>query len=215
MKKLLILLTVFFIPYTAFAVTPSVSSDWNSFTAEVDMTNITNWFNGALVNEYDSSHTCTGADIADAYVLTVAVYNSDRVNAPAGNTFPDMAAVNTIPLSIYEPITLAPGHEGYFCFLYYDGHWTTDNATPFHYIPGGGGGGSSSIADLIESASTTLYSNLGFGLGDIIDIMKSNMFLVIGSGAGLVQTLLPFIIVLVSIALIISVIYLAFKFFRQ
>lgn len=74
---------------------------------------------------------------------------------------------------------------------------------------------STSIAGLIATASSTIFADFGFGLGDISDLMKVNMLLVMGSATGVIQQLLPFILVIVIISSIVYFIYRGFRFFKN
>jgi thiamine transporter ThiT len=56
---------------------------------------------------------------------------------------------------------------------------------------------------------------MGFTWGDVVDYMTGLLKLVIGSGLGLLQTLLPYIIALVIIGAIVYFLYRAFQFFRH
>lgn len=68
---------------------------------------------------------------------------------------------------------------------------------------------------IIETASSSLFASLGFGWDSIIAFMKSLLLLVIGSGLGLLQEMLPYIIALVVISAIVYFLYRAFRFFRH
>ena len=68
---------------------------------------------------------------------------------------------------------------------------------------------------IINAASTTFSTNLGFNWGDVITYMKGLLTLVIGSGLGLLQVLMPYIIGLVIIGAIVYFVYRAFRFFRH
>ena len=68
---------------------------------------------------------------------------------------------------------------------------------------------------IISNASSTFTSAVGFNWADVVSFMKSLLLLVIGSGLGLLQVLLPYIIALVTISAIVYFLYRAFRFFRH
>lgn len=68
---------------------------------------------------------------------------------------------------------------------------------------------------VINTASTTFTTAMGFTWADTVVYMKSLLLLVIGSGLGLLETLMPYIIALVVIAAIVYFLYRAFRFFRH
>lgn len=68
---------------------------------------------------------------------------------------------------------------------------------------------------IITNASSTFSTAVGFTWADTIVFMKSLLLLIIGSGLGLLQVLLPYIIALVIISAVVYFIYRAFRFFRH
>ena len=68
---------------------------------------------------------------------------------------------------------------------------------------------------VISNASSTFTSAVGFNWSDVVTFMKSLLLLVIGSGLGLLETLLPYIIALITIGAIVYFLYRAFRFFRH
>jgi hypothetical protein len=68
---------------------------------------------------------------------------------------------------------------------------------------------------VIQTASSTFSSNLGFGWSDVVTYMKNLLMLVIGSGLGLLETLMPYIIGLVVISAIVYFLYRGFRFFKH
>ena len=68
---------------------------------------------------------------------------------------------------------------------------------------------------IIATASSTFSTSLGFGWSDVVTFMKAQLLLIIGSGLGLLETLLPYIVALVIISAIVYFIYRAFQFFRH
>jgi hypothetical protein len=68
---------------------------------------------------------------------------------------------------------------------------------------------------IITNASTTFTTAVGFEWADVIDYMKTLLLLVMGSGLGLLQILMPYIIALVVIGAIVYFLYRAFRFFRH
>ncbi len=72
-----------------------------------------------------------------------------------------------------------------------------------------------SMDTIIANASSTFTGAVGFNWSDVTTFMKSLLLLVIGSGLGLLETLLPYIIALVTISAIVYFLYRAFRFFRH
>ncbi len=68
---------------------------------------------------------------------------------------------------------------------------------------------------IIDTASTTFTGAVGFNWSDVVAFMKTLLLLVIGSGLGLLETLLPYIIALVTISAIVYFLYRAFRFFKH
>ncbi len=68
---------------------------------------------------------------------------------------------------------------------------------------------------VISNASSTFTTAVGFNWSDVVGFMKTLLLLVIGSGLGLLETLLPYIIALVTISAIVYFLYRAFRFFRH
>jgi hypothetical protein len=67
---------------------------------------------------------------------------------------------------------------------------------------------------IINTASTTFTTSMGFNWGEVVTYMKTLLLLVIGTGLGLLETMLPYIIALVVIGAIVYFLYRAFRFFR-
>ena len=68
---------------------------------------------------------------------------------------------------------------------------------------------------VITNASSTFTTALGFSWSDVVAYMSSLLSLVIGSGLGLLQVLMPYIIGLVIIGAIVYFVYRAFRLFRH
>jgi hypothetical protein len=68
---------------------------------------------------------------------------------------------------------------------------------------------------IIATASSTFLAALGFNWASVILFMKDLLLLVIGSGLGLLESMLPYIIALVIIGAIVYFLYRAFRFFRH
>jgi hypothetical protein len=68
---------------------------------------------------------------------------------------------------------------------------------------------------VITTASTTFSSAMGFEWSAVVTYMKTLLLLVLGSGLGLLQVLMPYIIALVVIGAIVYFLYRAFRFFRH
>lgn len=71
------------------------------------------------------------------------------------------------------------------------------------------------VDTIISNASSTFTGAVGFNWADVVGFMKSLLLLVMGSGLGLLETLLPYIIALITIGAIVYFLYRAFRFFRH
>lgn len=68
---------------------------------------------------------------------------------------------------------------------------------------------------IIDTASSTFTTTTGFSLSSVVDFMTDMIVLVIGTGLGILQALLPWIVALVAIGAIVWFLFRAFKFFRH
>lgn len=68
---------------------------------------------------------------------------------------------------------------------------------------------------IITNASSTFTTAVGFQWADVVTWMKSLLLLVVGTGLGVLQVLLPYILALVVIGAIVYFLYRAFRFFRH
>ena len=68
---------------------------------------------------------------------------------------------------------------------------------------------------IIANASTTFSTALGFNWSDVVSYMSSLLSLVLGTGLGLLQQLMPYIVGLVFIGAVVYFVYRAFRFFRH
>jgi len=68
---------------------------------------------------------------------------------------------------------------------------------------------------IIDTASTTFITTTGFSLASVVDFMSDMILLVIGTGLGVLQALLPWILALVAIGAVVYLLYRAFSFFRH
>lgn len=68
---------------------------------------------------------------------------------------------------------------------------------------------------IIDSATTTFASTTGFTLASVVDFMSDLIQLVIGTGLGVLQQLLPWILALTAIGAVIYLLYRAFRFFKH
>jgi len=68
---------------------------------------------------------------------------------------------------------------------------------------------------IINSATSTFESTVGFSLASVVDFMTDMILLVIGTGLGILQSLLPWIVALVAIGAVVWFLFRAFKFFRH
>lgn len=71
------------------------------------------------------------------------------------------------------------------------------------------------MTDLISNASSTFADNLGFSWSSVVDYMLINLKLVIGTGLGVLTSLLPTIVGIVFIGAVVYFVYRAFRFFRH
>lgn len=68
---------------------------------------------------------------------------------------------------------------------------------------------------IIDNASSTIQSNLGFGLSDLLAFMKDQFLLIMGGGLGMLQGLMVYIVFLALATGVIYFLYRAFAFFRH
>lgn len=68
---------------------------------------------------------------------------------------------------------------------------------------------------IVDTASTTFYTTTGFTLASVVDFMSDLIQLVIGTGLGVLQALLPWILALVAIGAVVYLLFRAFSFFRH
>jgi len=68
---------------------------------------------------------------------------------------------------------------------------------------------------IISTATSTFETTTGFTLASTVDFMSEMILLVIGTGLGVLQALLPWILALVAIGAVIYLLYRAFRFFRH
>jgi len=68
---------------------------------------------------------------------------------------------------------------------------------------------------IIDTASTTFETTTGFTLASVVDFMGTLIITVIGTGLGVLQALLPWILALVAIGAVVYLVYRAFQFFRH
>ena len=68
---------------------------------------------------------------------------------------------------------------------------------------------------IINNASSTITSELGFGLGDLLAFMKTQFLLIMGGGLGMLQGLMVYIVFLAIATGVIYFLYRAFTFFRH
>lgn len=68
---------------------------------------------------------------------------------------------------------------------------------------------------IIDSATTTFAATTGFSLASVVTFMGSLMSQVIGTGLGVLQSLLPWILALTAIGAIVYLLFRAFRFFRN
>jgi len=68
---------------------------------------------------------------------------------------------------------------------------------------------------IINSATSTFLTTTGFSLASVVDFMADQITLVIGSGLGLLQALMPWIVALALIGGAVYFLFRAFSFFRH
>lgn len=68
---------------------------------------------------------------------------------------------------------------------------------------------------LIGNATSTFNTTTGIEMAEVVTFTGNNIKLVAGSGLGVLQALLPWIIALVVIGAIVYFLYRAFRFFRH
>jgi len=68
---------------------------------------------------------------------------------------------------------------------------------------------------LINTATSTFETTTGFSFADVVTWMSDLLKLVMGSGLGLLNAMLPWIIALVVISAIVYFLFRAFRFFRH
>lgn len=68
---------------------------------------------------------------------------------------------------------------------------------------------------IISNASSTFTTAFGFDYGDVVDFMVTWLKTVIGSGLGVLQELLPYIVGVAIISAIVYFLYRAFRFFKH
>lgn len=68
---------------------------------------------------------------------------------------------------------------------------------------------------MINTATSTFETTTGMTFSDVVTWTGTNIKLVMGSGLGLLQVLLPWIVALVVAGAIVYFVYRAFRFFRH
>jgi hypothetical protein len=68
---------------------------------------------------------------------------------------------------------------------------------------------------MINTATSTFETTTGFTFSDVVSWMADLLKLVIGSGLGLLNAMLPWIIALVVISAIVYFLFRAFRFFKH
>jgi len=68
---------------------------------------------------------------------------------------------------------------------------------------------------IIASSSAQFTSTTGFSLASVVDFMGDLIKTVIGTGLGVLQALLPWILALAAISAVVWLLFRAFKFFRH
>jgi len=68
---------------------------------------------------------------------------------------------------------------------------------------------------LINTATTTFETTTGITLASVVDFLKDQILLVVGTGLGVLQALLPWIIALIAISAVVYFVYRGLQFFRH
>jgi len=71
------------------------------------------------------------------------------------------------------------------------------------------------VDGIIATATSTFASTTGFELSAVVDWMGNLAKLVIGTGLGVLEELMPWILAIIVIAAVVYFLYRAFKFFRH
>lgn len=69
--------------------------------------------------------------------------------------------------------------------------------------------------ELIATSSQAFTTAFGISWTDVVDFMKTWLLQIIGSGLGILQALMPYIIGLAVISAIVYFLYRAFRFFKH
>jgi len=68
---------------------------------------------------------------------------------------------------------------------------------------------------IISTATTSFNSTVGFSLDSVLDFVIVQIKLVIGTGLGVLQTIIPLLLAVVAIGAIIGLIWMGYRFFRH
>lgn len=68
---------------------------------------------------------------------------------------------------------------------------------------------------LITAAEASFATTTGFALSSVVDFMSDQIGLVIGTGLGVLEALLPWIVALAAIGAVVYLLFRAFQFFRH
>jgi len=68
---------------------------------------------------------------------------------------------------------------------------------------------------IIGTATSTFNTTTGFELQTVVDFLKDQILLIVGTGLGVLQELMPWIVALAAIGAVVYMLYRAFKFFRH
>jgi len=68
---------------------------------------------------------------------------------------------------------------------------------------------------VIDSATSTFATTVGFSLASVVDFMTDLLTLTIGTGLGVLQQLWPVILALIAIGAVVYLIFRAIHFFRH
>lgn len=68
---------------------------------------------------------------------------------------------------------------------------------------------------LIDTATSTFETTTGITLSSVVDFLTTQLTLIIGTGLGVLQNLMPWIVALIAISAVVYFAYRALHFFRH
>lgn len=64
----------------------------------------------------------------------------------------------------------------------------------------------------INNATSTFQTTFGFSFSDVIDWVVLKMHLILGTGLGIVDAILPYVVGVIAIGVLVGLLYLVLKF---